>query len=393
MDNLIPFKYYFQCQKSTEDDLMIGSENKPAFPRGRCSVVGKKQKGSVPSAYHRANFKKGKAMASKSTGYVHVWRDFRFSEIWKRGPLSIAVWMYFLLNANGNSEYCPKYHFKESQPLRLKRGQLVFTYPKLRGSLSDPCSIPTLKRTVYELANGDDPDIRMESIRVNEPGKKSHPAVLITIRNYDHFNPQNQAETVNAETDAETDTETDAEKNAEELEKEEDTEYEIEDVNAEADAEADAEMNGRFKEVDSKEVFLNNSLSFAIPHEDDIRPKLLSLDEDTPTNRWLKAYHNNRPQMHPLQNLTVGDMQDARSRVDDFLDWVGEECALQYLQAIFTQHPKPVSVKQAVMQCQKKHESVERTTLTGEKGNGSYQNNTRSRSRTRPIIRNDKQCA
>jgi len=74
---------------------------------------------------------------------------------------------------------------------------------------------------------------------------------------------------------------------------------------------------------------------------------LLSLDDDTPANRFVKAYQTKRPTAsHPFANMNASEIEDATTRITDFIDWVGEQTAIELLDTIFSSNRKPVSINQ-----------------------------------------------
>jgi hypothetical protein len=79
--------------------------------------------------------------------------------------------------------------------------------------------------------------------------------------------------------------------------------------------------------------------------------KDLALDDDTPTNRFIKAFQNKRPTAgHPLAKLTAAEIDETRLRIEEFIDWVGEARIDELIDAIFLpKRRKPASIKQAIM--------------------------------------------
>lgn len=92
----------------------------------------------------------------------------------------------------------------------------------------------------------------------------------------------------------------------------------------------------------------------------------LSLDEDAPTNRWLRRYQLHRPGAgHPLAKLSASDIEDTRLRVESLVDEFGEERATELLADVFAGKRRPVSVNQAVLYCQQLDEELKKAQKSG----------------------------
>ena len=79
---------------------------------------------------------------------------------------------------------------------------------------------------------------------------------------------------------------------------------------------------------------------------------LMDLSEDTPTNAFLRCYHELRPGAgHPLRKLMQQDNEDVRERIGLLIDSIGIDKALGRLKEYFAPGApnKPVSVKQAAL--------------------------------------------
>jgi hypothetical protein len=108
-----------------------------------------------------------------------------------------------------------------------------------------------------------------------------------------------------------------------------------------------------------------------VPHKDDTNP-ILSLDDDTPTNKWLKVFQNNRPGMqHPLvvkgSNLSESDIEILRDEVQGLIAEYGERKATDMLLAQMRKNKKPKSASQAILYCNIDFESKARETAKAEK--------------------------
>ena len=82
--------------------------------------------------------------------------------------------------------------------------------------------------------------------------------------------------------------------------------------------------------------------------------KDLKLDTTKPVDRWVNAFHNHRPTAgHPFVNLSPLEIQDVKQRVQDLIDWQGEQKAVELLNGAFATHPRPTTLKQALLACSK----------------------------------------
>lgn len=87
------------------------------------------------------------------------------------------------------------------------------------------------------------------------------------------------------------------------------------------------------------------------------KPDLKLDTENSAVDRWINAFHNHRPTAgHPFVNLSPLEIQDVKQRVQDLIDWQGEDKAIELLTAAFATHPRPTTLKQALLVCNKKIE-------------------------------------
>ena len=104
--------------------------------------------------------------------------------------------------------------------------------------------------------------------------------------------------------------------------------------------------------------------------------KDLSLDDDTPTNRFIKAFQHKRPTAgHPLAKLNATEIQETRLRIKEFIDWVGESRIDEFIDAIFLpKRQKPTSINQALMFASKIVEKEEKAQTKKENQNATDTN-------------------
>jgi len=102
----------------------------------------------------------------------------------------------------------------------------------------------------------------------------------------------------------------------------------------------------------------------------------LSLDDDTPTNRFIKAFQHKRPTAgHPLAKLNATEIQETRLRIKEFIDWVGENRIDELVDAIFLpKRPKPTTIKQALLFASKIVEKEEKAQAKKENQNATDTN-------------------
>jgi len=97
------------------------------------------------------------------------------------------------------------------------------------------------------------------------------------------------------------------------------------------------------------------------------KPDLTLDTKNSAVDRWINHYHNFRPGSgHPFKDMKQEQILDSKQRVQDLIDWQGEQKAVEVLNQAFSTQPKPKSVNQAVYFCEK---ILERT--NGDNNNAS----------------------
>jgi len=225
--------------------------------------------------------------------------------------LARGFWTEALLRANWEDRKDPR----GRDVLDLKRGQFPMGWDEMAEDLG--CSIQNL-RTIVK---------RFESLS-ELTSKSTNRGTILTIVNYDIYTDQTNK--INTQTNKQLTSNQQGTNNSKEVQ-------EVEE----------------FKE--EKKEREDHGTLYAHPENLSLSDsKDLKLDTTKPVDRWVNAFHNHRPTAgHPFRNLSQIDIQDTKQRVQDLIDWKGEDKAIELLNASFATHPRPTSIKQALLACSK----------------------------------------
>ena len=257
----------------------------------------------------------------KKMGYVPIYKHIKNSEVWEYSIIARDMWIWFLIEAHHPER--PEYDGKYT----IKTGQLLASYAQIAKALrvrkGRGFSVPntrTLERTIEWMK-----ERTMVGTMVVPEG------MIITILNYETWNDNEN----NGWDDSG-----------------DDWEY-IESYNGSEHSYTLSALT--LKEEPSKSSKRDDEKIFNHPENLSLSDsKDLKLDTTKPVDRWINAFHNHRPTAgHPFRNLPQPDIQDVKQRVQDFIDWQGEEKAIALLKEIFSNPQKPSSVKQAILFCNK----------------------------------------
>lgn len=103
----------------------------------------------------------------------------------------------------------------------------------------------------------------------------------------------------------------------------------------------------------------------------EIDTSIYSLEDDTPTNRWLRLFQNTRPGLLPVflrngQLITEPEAIAMRAEVDGFIAEKTEVVASELLTQVMHKPRKPKSVAQAILYCDQLSEQSTKSPTTPE---------------------------
>ena len=260
-------------------------------------------------------------MEGDSRGFVKQWRKEIDSEVWLKPPLYTRFWLWLKMAVD------------------YKTGSMTTTYSQMaeaiawveRGVLKRPN-----RKTLYEILGWFEGN-SMVTVQSNRQ------YTTITLINWHLYNSNtNTKVTQNGQPEV--------------------TEDGQEDGHSLRSNKKLKEVQEEKKEREDHGTLYSHPENLSLPDSKDLK-----LDtKNSAVDRWVNAFHNYRPGGgHPFRNLPQPDIQDVKQRVQDFIDWQGEEKAIALLKEIFSNPQKPSSVKQAIMFCNKiaEKKEVEQTKL------------------------------